>query len=78
VRTSQDESTVCVSVTDRGAGLSPAVEKELFRPFFTTKRAGMGMGLSISRTIIEYHGGRLWFTPNEPRGTRFHFALPRA
>jgi C4-dicarboxylate-specific signal transduction histidine kinase len=78
VRTSQDESTVCVSVTDRGAGLSPAVEKELFRPFFTTKQAGMGMGLSISRTIIEYHGGRLWFTPNEPRGTTFHFALPRA
>jgi len=78
VRTSQDESTVCVSVTDRGAGLSPAVEKELFRPFFTTKRTGMGMGLSISRTIIEYHGGRLWFTPTEPRGTTFHFALPRA
>ncbi len=78
VRTSQDESTVWVSVADQGAGLSPAVEKELFRPFFTTKRAGMGMGLSISRTIIEFHGGRLWFTPNEPRGTRFHFSLPRA
>ncbi|MGH7673928.1 MAG: sensor histidine kinase, partial [Gemmatimonadales bacterium] len=78
VQTAQDESMVCVSVSDQGAGLAPAVEKELFRPFFTTKRGGMGMGLSISRTIIEFHGGRLWFTANQTRGTTFHFALPRA
>jgi signal transduction histidine kinase len=49
---------------------------KMFNPFFTTKPEGMGMGLSISRSLIEAHGGRLWVTPNQPRGAVFHFALP--
>jgi two-component system sensor kinase FixL len=53
-----------------------AAEDELFQPFFTTKREGMGMGLSISRSIILMHGGRLWFERNIPKGTTFHFTLP--
>jgi signal transduction histidine kinase len=49
---------------------------KMFNPFFTTKPQGMGMGLSISRSLIEAHGGRLWVTPNQPRGAVFQFALP--
>jgi C4-dicarboxylate-specific signal transduction histidine kinase len=65
-----------VSVSDCGCGLPDAAEEELYQPFFTTKRDGMGMGLSISRSIVLMHGGRLWFERNPTRGTTFHFSLP--
>ena len=65
-----------ISVSDCGCGLPDLAQEELYQPFFTTKRDGMGMGLSISRSIILMHGGRLWFERNPVRGTTFHFSLP--
>jgi PAS domain S-box-containing protein len=67
---------IVVEVRDSGLGLDPHTIERIFDPFFTTKPDGMGMGLSISRSIVIAHGGRLWATPNEPRGAVFHFALP--
>ncbi len=67
---------VRISVSDSGCGMPDAAEDELFQPFFTTKKEGMGMGLSISRSIVLMHGGRLWFERNTPKGTTFHFTLP--
>jgi signal transduction histidine kinase len=67
---------VVVAVQDAGVGFEPSHADRLFDAFFTTKPAGMGMGLSISRWIIEGHGGRLWATPNVPHGAPFEFALP--
>ncbi len=64
-----------VSVEDTGIGLPPNQAGQIFNPFFTTKEHGTGMGLRISRTIIEAHGGRLWATDNHPRGASFHFTL---
>ena len=72
----QSESTVEVSVRDTGVGISPATKERIFDPFFTTKIGGLGMGLSISRSIIEAHGGRLWATGNPDRGMTFSFTLP--
>jgi C4-dicarboxylate-specific signal transduction histidine kinase len=72
------EGQITVSVTDTGAGLPPQQTESLFDAFFTTKPHGTGMGLSISRSIIEAHQGRLWATPNEPRGAAFLFTLPVA
>ena len=68
--------TVLITVTDSGPGLSPTSRDRLFEAFHTTKPKGMGMGLAISRAIVEAHGGRLWATANEPRGTVFQFTLP--
>ncbi len=65
-----------VSVSDCGCGLPETAQEDLYQPFFTTKRDGMGMGLSISRSIVLMHGGRLWFERNPVRGTTFHFSLP--
>jgi two-component system sensor kinase FixL len=66
---------VRISVADTGSGISPEIGDQLFTPFLTTKRQGMGVGLSISRTIVEAHGGRIWVEPNERGGTIFHFTL---
>jgi two-component system, LuxR family, sensor kinase FixL len=63
------------SVADSGSGISSEVAEQLFRPFVTTKRHGMGIGLSISRTIVESHGGRIWVESNPSGGTIFHFTL---
>jgi signal transduction histidine kinase len=67
---------VRVAVMDSGPGLAPATVGRLFEAFFTTKPGGLGMGLSICRSIIEAHGGRLWATPNQPRGAVFYFTVP--
>jgi PAS domain S-box-containing protein len=67
---------VIVTVRDAGVGIEPSAVNQLFSPFFTTKPGGMGMGLSISRSIIDAHGGRFWATPNADHGASFHFTLP--
>jgi C4-dicarboxylate-specific signal transduction histidine kinase len=67
---------VCVAVRDTGHGLRPESLPRLFEPFYTTKPDGMGMGLSICRSIVEAHGGRLWATTCEPRGALFQFTIP--
>ena len=67
---------VFVSVQDSGPGLDRAALDRVFDAFYTTKADGMGMGLSISRTIIEAHGGQLWATANGPSGATFRFRLP--
>jgi signal transduction histidine kinase len=75
--TSQTEpNAVCLGVRDTGPGLSAETLPRLFEPFYTTKPDGMGMGLSICRSIIEAHGGRLWATQHEPRGALFQFTIP--
>jgi PAS domain S-box-containing protein len=67
---------VLLTVCDTGAGLDPGKLEHIFDAFYTTKREGMGMGLAVSRSIIEAHGGRLWASQNEPRGAIFQFTLP--
>jgi len=77
IRSREDETQqVLVSVTDCGVGISAENADRLFNAFFTTKSGGMGMGLSICRSIIEAHGGRLWATANLPHGATFQFTLP--
>jgi len=76
VESSTDETgDVLVAIRDSGCGIGSDVDR-IFDPFFTTKSNGMGMGLSISRTVINNHGGRLWASPNCPHGTVFWFTLP--
>jgi C4-dicarboxylate-specific signal transduction histidine kinase len=78
VQTQVDESgDVLVAVRDSGIGLGSEGD-HVFTPFFTTKASGMGMGLSISRSLVESHGGRLWATANSPHGAIFSFTLPPA
>jgi signal transduction histidine kinase len=67
---------VVVGVRDSGPGLDPQSMDCIFEAFYTTKSSGMGMGLAISRSIIEAHGGRMWATANGPRGAAFLFTLP--
>ena len=67
---------ILVSVSDTGVGLPPQQADQIFNAFFTTKPHGTGMGLRISRSIVESHGGRLWAADNSPRGASFCFTLP--
>ena len=77
VRTmASDPQTVCVSVCDTGPGIENEKLGRIFQPFFTTKAEGLGMGLSIARTIVEAHGGLLWATNNPTAGASFHFKIP--
>jgi C4-dicarboxylate-specific signal transduction histidine kinase len=78
VTTTHAADTVEVTIRDSGEGLAAAVQNTLFDPFVTTKEEGLGLGLAISRRIVEAHGGRLWATPNDGPGTVFHFTLPIA
>jgi signal transduction histidine kinase len=72
-----DESGgVRVTVSDTGGGFDPRDAERLFDAFYTTKSEGMGMGLAISRSIVEAHGGRFWAGSNESGGATFHFTLP--
>ncbi|MDP1530488.1 MAG: PAS domain S-box protein [Rhodoferax sp.] len=72
----QQKTWVTFEVSDHGLGLSAEVQAKLFTPFFTTRAEGMGLGLSLCRTVIEQHGGALTYEPNQPRGTVFRFTLP--
>jgi two-component system sensor kinase FixL len=67
---------VRISIEDSGSGIDKTVAPQLFQPFVTSKQSGMGIGLSICRTIVEAHGGRIWFEPAPDSGTIFHFTLP--
>jgi C4-dicarboxylate-specific signal transduction histidine kinase len=77
IRSARDEANqVVVAIADSGPGIDPQVVGRIFEPFYTTKPQGTGMGLAISRSIIEAHGGRLWAEPNTPRGATFQCTLP--
>jgi C4-dicarboxylate-specific signal transduction histidine kinase len=78
IRTEQNQAGVLVAVRDSGPGLDPANLGRVFDAFYTTKSSGTGMGLSICRSIIHAHGGKLWAEANEPRGAVFQFTLPDA
>ena len=69
---------VRISVCDKGTGIAPSVANRLFEPFVTTKSEGMGLGLLLTRSIVEQHGGRIWAAPNPDAGTTFAFMLPLA
>src|SRR5208282_85408 len=73
-----ENDQLLVSVSDTGVGLPPQQADQIFNAFFTTKSHGTGMGLRISGTIVESHGGRLWAADNPPRGAIFQFTLPAA
>jgi two-component system sensor kinase FixL len=72
------DAEVRVAIHDTGKGVPTDHRQRIFEPFFTTKRDGMGMGLAISRSIVEAHGGRIWATPNRDGGETFQFTLPAA
>ena len=77
ISTEHEESAILVTITDTGVGIAPENRERAFAPFFTSKEEGLGLGLSISQTIIESHGGRLWNKPNQNGlGTTFQFTLP--
>jgi two-component system sensor kinase FixL len=75
IAASREHDHVLVSITDTGVGVPPEIEARLFQPFITTKPDGMGIGLSVCRTIVEAHGGRLWKAANPAGGSIFHFTL---
>ena len=72
----REDRQVLISVADVGTGIKPEQAEQIFNAFFTSKPQGTGMGLAISRSIIESHGGRLWATPNSGPGTTFQFTMP--
>jgi len=74
----REDGQIEISVNDTGPGLPLGESDQIFDAFFTTKPQGSGMGLSISKSIVEAHGGRIWATMNEGRGATFHFTLPAA
>jgi signal transduction histidine kinase len=76
IKSEAAEDQLLISVSDTGVGFPPEQADEIFRSFFTTKVKGTGMGLPISRSIIESHGGRLWAAPASGRGATFQFTLP--
>jgi signal transduction histidine kinase len=76
VATNSEQTEVLITVRDSGPGLDPQHLDRLFDAFYTTKSHGLGIGLAISRSIIEAHGGRLWARANAPRGAVFQFTLP--
>ena len=79
IRIEQDQAGgVLVEVRDSGSGIDPGNHERVFEPFYTTKTSGVGMGLSICRSIIDGHGGRLWVSANESQGAVFQFTLPAA
>jgi signal transduction histidine kinase len=75
--TNVERDEVQVTVKDAGTGLDPTAMDRIFDPFYTTMPGGMGMGLSICRSIVQAHGGRLWATAGDCPGTMFHFTLPK-
>ena len=76
VSTHNEEDGVSVEVRDSGPGFAPAAPEQVFEAFYTTKPDGLGLGLSICRSIVEAHNGRLWASPNVPRGAIFRFTAP--
>jgi signal transduction histidine kinase len=78
IGTRQEENGVLLTVKDIGVGFDPQNEDKLFNAFYTTKKSGMGIGLHVSRSIIESHRGRLWATVNDGPGATFSFTIPRA
>lgn len=76
IRTEVDRDLVRFSVQDSGVGFAPEMSQRLFQSFFTTKQEGMGIGLSVSRSIVEAHHGQLWATGNDGPGSTFAFSIP--
>jgi PAS domain S-box-containing protein len=76
ISTAEDRDMALLTVRDCGPGLDAATARRVFEPFFTTKARGIGMGLTVSRALVEAHGGRLWFDPDSDSGATFHFTLP--
>ena len=76
ISTSMSANSVLVCVRDAGTGIDEAIRERIFEPLFTTKSTGMGMGLSICRSIVEAHGGCLWVSPAKPYGADFQFTIP--
>lgn len=76
IKSQPEDGHVVISVSDTGIGLPPAKAERIFDAFYTTKAQGSGMGLAISRSIVEPHGGYLWAPANDGLGASFHFSLP--
>lgn len=75
ITTARDQDALRVTIADRGPGIAPEIADRLFEPFCTNKPDGMGLGLNICRSIVEFHGGRLWTTPRHGGGAEFHFSV---